>query len=187
MVQNAFSPPKHTKKIQGLHVETPVKIVGDCIFYILRVATKCMYNVSSWSVRIFTVLKTGICDRSLTEIVGLNPAWAMDVSCECCVLSGSGLYLGLITRPEGTYRVGRVQRVWSRSPIRGGHDSEWGRSAVEGEKVKPFCIETKTVWEDRKFPEIGIGLASSHNHYCRGNQATILFCMFELNTSLQTI
>jgi len=27
------------------------------------------------------------------------------VSCECCVLSGSGLCVGLITRPEESYRV----------------------------------------------------------------------------------
>src|SRR5215470_10337116 len=31
-------------------------------------------------------------------------AW-MSVSCECCVLSGRGLCVGLITRPEKSYRV----------------------------------------------------------------------------------
>jgi hypothetical protein len=29
----------------------------------------------------------------------------MSVSCECCVLSGRGLRVGLITRPEESYRV----------------------------------------------------------------------------------
>jgi len=29
----------------------------------------------------------------------------MPVSCECCVLSGSGLCVGLITRPEESYRL----------------------------------------------------------------------------------
>jgi hypothetical protein len=29
----------------------------------------------------------------------------MSVSCECCVLSGRGLCVGLITRPEGSCRV----------------------------------------------------------------------------------
>jgi hypothetical protein len=29
----------------------------------------------------------------------------MSVCCECCVLSGRGLCEGLITRPEGSYRV----------------------------------------------------------------------------------
>jgi len=31
-------------------------------------------------------------------------AW-MSVSCECCVLSGRGLCIGLITHPEESYRV----------------------------------------------------------------------------------
>ena len=38
-------------------------------------------------------------------------AW-MSVSCECCVLSGRGLCVGLITRPEESYRV-RCVWVWS--------------------------------------------------------------------------
>jgi hypothetical protein len=29
----------------------------------------------------------------------------MSVPCECCVLSGRGLCVGLITRPEEPYRV----------------------------------------------------------------------------------
>jgi hypothetical protein len=29
----------------------------------------------------------------------------MSVSCECCVLSGRGLCVGMITRPEESYRV----------------------------------------------------------------------------------
>jgi hypothetical protein len=50
--------------------------------------------------------------RSLAGIAGLNTARAsMFVSCKCCVLSGRGLYLGLITRPELSYRVRCVQRV----------------------------------------------------------------------------
>jgi hypothetical protein len=34
-------------------------------------------------------------------------AWML-VCCECCVLSGRGLCDGLITRPEGSYRLWRV-------------------------------------------------------------------------------
>ena len=34
-------------------------------------------------------------------------AW-MFVRCDCCVLSGRGLYDGLITRPEESYRLWRV-------------------------------------------------------------------------------
>jgi len=29
----------------------------------------------------------------------------MSVCCECCVLSGRGLFVGLITRPEESYRL----------------------------------------------------------------------------------
>jgi hypothetical protein len=32
----------------------------------------------------------------------------MSVCCECCVLSGRGLCVGLITRPEDSYRMWRV-------------------------------------------------------------------------------
>jgi len=38
----------------------------------------------------------------------------MFVCCECCVLSGGGLFDGLITRPEECYRVFCVW-VWSRN------------------------------------------------------------------------
>jgi hypothetical protein len=57
------------------------------------------------------------------------------VSCECCVLSGRGLCVGLITRPEDFYRVSCVQWVWLQSPVWGDHDTESGRSA-KGEKLK---------------------------------------------------
>jgi len=33
----------------------------------------------------------------------------MSVSCECCVLSGRDLCVGLIARPEEHYRVWRVE------------------------------------------------------------------------------
>jgi hypothetical protein len=44
--------------------------------------------------------KRWVCGRSLAGIAGSNPTGSMDVCCECCVLSGSGLCVGLITRPE---------------------------------------------------------------------------------------
>jgi len=40
--------------------------------------------------------------RSPAEFVGSNPCR------ECCVMSGRGLYDGLITRPEESYRIWRV-------------------------------------------------------------------------------
>jgi hypothetical protein len=47
--------------------------------------------------------KAWVYGRSLTGIVGSNPAEGMDVI--CCVLSGRGLCVGLVTRPEESYRV----------------------------------------------------------------------------------
>jgi len=47
--------------------------------------------------------KASVCGRSPAEIVGSNPTVGMDVCCECCVLSGRGLCVGLITRPEEFY------------------------------------------------------------------------------------
>jgi len=37
--------------------------------------------------------------------VRIPPGAWMPVYCECCVLSGRGLCVGLITRPEESYRV----------------------------------------------------------------------------------
>jgi len=47
--------------------------------------------------------------------MGSNTVGSMNVSCECCVLSGRGLYVGLIARPEGPNRVWCVW-VWSWNP-----------------------------------------------------------------------
>ena len=49
--------------------------------------------------------KIGVCGRSLAGIAGSNPAGGMDVSWECCMLSGRGLCEGLISRPEKSYRL----------------------------------------------------------------------------------
>jgi hypothetical protein len=49
--------------------------------------------------------KAWVCVRSLAEIAGSNPAGGMDVCCDCFVLSGRGFCVGLITRPEESYRV----------------------------------------------------------------------------------
>jgi hypothetical protein len=49
--------------------------------------------------------KAWVCGRSLAGIAASNPTGVMKVSFECCVLSGRGLCVGLITRPEESYRV----------------------------------------------------------------------------------
>jgi hypothetical protein len=50
--------------------------------------------------------------RLLGMQVRISPGAWMSVSCECCVLSGRDLCVGLITSPDETYRVWCVW-VWS--------------------------------------------------------------------------
>ena len=47
-----------------------------------------------------------VCGQSLAGIVGSNPtgAW-ISVSCECGVLSGRDLRVGLINPPQESYRM----------------------------------------------------------------------------------
>jgi hypothetical protein len=47
--------------------------------------------------------KAWVCGRSLAAIASSSPAGDMGVCCECCVLSGGGLCVGLITWPEESY------------------------------------------------------------------------------------
>ena len=49
--------------------------------------------------------KAWVCGRSLAGMAGSNPAGDMDVCCECCVLSGRGLCVGIIIRPEESCRL----------------------------------------------------------------------------------
>ena len=74
--------------------------------------------------------------RFLWLLVRIPPGAWMCVSCECGVSSSKGLCVGLIACPEESYRVWCVQWVWSRSPIGGGSDQEYGRSATK-----------KSVWD----------------------------------------
>jgi hypothetical protein len=41
----------------------------------------------------------------LLRLGGSNPTDGMNVCCECCVLSGRGLFDELITSPEESYRL----------------------------------------------------------------------------------
>jgi len=59
--------------------------------------------VAMWS-------KEWVCGPSLAEIAGSNPARDMDVSRECFLLSGRGLEVELVTRPEESYRVSECDR-----------------------------------------------------------------------------
>ena len=44
--------------------------------------------------------KAWVCGRSFAGIAGLNPAEGMSICCECCVLSGRDLCVGLVTSLE---------------------------------------------------------------------------------------
>jgi len=57
--------------------------------------------------------KKCVCGRLMAEIWVRIPPWAwLSVSYECRILSGRGLCVGLITRPEESYREWCVW-VWS--------------------------------------------------------------------------
>jgi hypothetical protein len=81
--------------------------------WIIRVKTLNLNVNYSLPVPVAARSKVWVCGRSLDGIVGSNTlvAW-MFVSCECCVLSGRGLCVGLTTLLEEFYRVWCVW-VWS--------------------------------------------------------------------------
>ena len=54
--------------------------------------------------------KAWVCGRSLGGIVDSNPAGGTDVCCECCVLSGRGLCVGMIALPEDRCGVSECDR-----------------------------------------------------------------------------
>ena len=49
--------------------------------------------------------KACVLHRFLAGVAGSNPVGSMDVSLEIVVLSLRGLCVGLVTHPEGSYRV----------------------------------------------------------------------------------
>jgi len=52
--------------------------------------------------------RTWVCGRSFARIADSNPAGGMDVCLLCHVLSVRGLCVGLVTRPEESYRASVV-------------------------------------------------------------------------------
>jgi hypothetical protein len=49
--------------------------------------------------------KAWVCGRSLSGIVGSNPAGGIDVCPRGCCVSGIGVCVGLITHPEESYKM----------------------------------------------------------------------------------
>jgi len=82
-----------------------------------------------------------------------------------------------------------VSKVCNREAQSGEAMIRNGVEAPQEEKKRQAILHRNEngIREDRKFPQIGTGLASSYNLYCRGNKATSLFCIVDLNTSLSTI
>jgi hypothetical protein len=79
--------------------------------------------------------KVYVCVRSLAGVAGSNPAGGMVV----CVLSGRGLFVGLITRPEESYRV------WSWTLDNDEALAHYGLQRHGGEKTCPISIVTRLV------------------------------------------
>jgi hypothetical protein len=91
--------------------------------------------------------------RLLEYLVKPPPGAWMSFSCECLVSAGRGLSVGLITRPEVSYKLWCVQWVWSRIHVTGGHDKKSGRSDTVKEKnyklrcSAPFVMECICFWK----------------------------------------
>ena len=70
--------------------------------------------------------KACVCGRSLAGIAGSNPTEGMVVSCECYVLSGRGLCVGLIIRTEGPTECDGEASTFRRPWPPPGLSSHWG-------------------------------------------------------------
>ena len=71
-----------------------------------------------------------------------NPTGVMDVSCDCCVLSGRGLCIELITGPEESYRVWCAW-VWSWSLDNEVALARWGALAPWKKGVYLFICQNR--------------------------------------------
>jgi hypothetical protein len=77
--------------------------------------------------------------------VRIRPEAWLPVSCECCVLSGRGLCVGLITRPEESYQVWCVW-VWSCSLFNGKALANRGCSAMDKNTPLFCCTDGVFTW-----------------------------------------
>jgi hypothetical protein len=80
--------------------------------YVLTVMNAVLYSTQGLSPVQPCIWGGSVAARLLGLCVRI-PQWAwISVSCECCVLSGRGLCVWLITRPEESYRIWSVW-MWS--------------------------------------------------------------------------
>jgi hypothetical protein len=81
---------------------------------ILEIKNKNLCKLCSWRSKWPLGLRNGSAVAGFLRLwVRITPGAWMSLSCGCCVLSGMGLCVGLITRPKESYRVWCVW-VWSR-------------------------------------------------------------------------
>ena len=85
-----------------------------------------------------TLRRGSAASRLLWFRIRIPPAAWVSVPCECCVLSGRGLCVGLITRPEESYRVWCVW-VWSWSLSNEEALAHWGLSC-RGKKKDMYIL-----------------------------------------------
>jgi hypothetical protein len=99
----------------------------------------------------------------------------MSVSCECCMLSDRGLCVGLITRPEESYRVWCVWCVWSWSLEKWGGLGPQGAVEPLGEKKWIIIIIEQTA--EKLIPDKGTAGGNIHcfrQHPCKQKAAQLV-------------
>jgi hypothetical protein len=81
-------------------------------------------------------------------------------SCKCCILSGRGLCVALITSPEESYRMWCVQWGWSRRKI----ITENRLKTTPRNKIKFFILFCPKFWKHPRFPRPANHYSQLHNN-----------------------
>jgi len=82
------------------------KLFLDCRWFQFKTCKNSRNNRHSLLILVALRSKAWVCGNSFARIADSSPTWDMDVCLlEGCVLSGRGLTVGLITRPEESYRL----------------------------------------------------------------------------------
>jgi hypothetical protein len=91
--------------------------------------------------------KAWVCCCWLAGIAGSNTAGAwMSVCCECCVLPGTGLCFGLITRPEVSYRMLCVAVSDREASTKGRPNGGGGGIRCTGRTGRPTSVTSISRW-----------------------------------------